>query len=217
MEIDKKLIGLRIKQERNNLHLTQEELAVKLGLNNKSSISQYESGDAIPSDDIKILMANIFNCSIDYLLGKSDKRNNESSNINSSFINIPVLGKIAAGKPIFAQEYIEGVLPVDPNIYGISSSEDYFYLRVSGNSMNQKVKNGDYALIHKQNYAENGDIIVAIVNGDEEATLKKYKKINDDLIALEPQSDDLSYEPIYVDKNTKFQIIGKAIGQFGKF
>ena len=83
--------------------------------------------------------------------------------------------------------------------------------------MNLKVQNGDYALIHKQDYAENGDIIVAIVNGDDEATLKRYKKINDEIVMLEPMST-YPMEPIVINlKETKFQIIGKAIGQFGKF
>lgn len=131
--------------------------------------------------------------------------------------NIPVLGKIAAGQPILANEYLEGYLPVDPNVYGMKTHDDYFYLKVSGESMNLKVHNGDYALIHKQDYANDGDIIVAIVNGDDEATLKKYKRINENTIALEPMST-LPMEPIYVNlKETKFQIIGKAIGQFGKF
>lgn len=77
MEFDKKLIGSRIKFERTNINLTQEDLALKLGLNNKSSISQYEKGDAIPSDDIKLKMCQLFNCSLDYLLGKSNIRNPE--------------------------------------------------------------------------------------------------------------------------------------------
>ncbi len=142
--------------------------------------------------------------------------NNTVSNLNKLF-NIPVLGKIAAGQPILAEEYLEGYLPVDPNIYGMTTPDDYFYLKVSGESMNLKVHNGDYALIKKQDYAENGDIIVAIVNGDDEATLKRYKKINDEIVMLEPMST-LPMEPIVINlKETKFQIIGKAIGQFGKF
>ena len=160
-----------------------------------------------------------------YLIGRNSSNITDFVNnydfqkdINTnSLIKVPIIGKIAAGKPILAQENLEGYLPIDPSIYGMSTADDLFYLRVSGNSMNQKVKNGDYALIHKQNYAENGDIVVAIVNGDDEATLKRYKEINKDLIALEPMSDDPSYETIYIDKNTKFQIIGKAIGQFGRF
>lgn len=136
----------------------------------------------------------------------------------AKFEPIPVIGKIAAGQPILAQENIESYLPVDPNIYGLTSTDDLFYLLVSGQSMNMKVKNGDYALIHKQDYAEDGDIVVAIVNGDDEATLKRYKKLNDQFVLLEPMSTDPSIEAITVDlKNTNFKIIGKAIGQFGKF
>lgn len=140
---------------------------------------------------------------------------NETS---SHFQQIPIIGKIAAGQPILAEKYIEGYLPVDPNIYGMSTSEDLFYLRISGESMNLKVKNGDYALIKKQDYAEDGDIVAVIVNSDDEATLKRYKKLNDQFVLLEPMSTDLTIESITVDlKTTKFQIIGKAIGQFGKF
>lgn len=143
---------------------------------------------------------------------------NYSASINNKLFNIPVLGKIAAGQPILAEEYLEGYLPVDPNIYGMTVPDDYFYLKVSGESMNLKVHNGDYALIKKQDYAENGDIVVAIVNGDDEATLKKYKKLNEQFVLLEPMSTDPTIETITIDlKNTKFQIIGKAIGQFGKF
>lgn len=142
---------------------------------------------------------------------------NLNSNLTNKLFNIPVLGKIAAGQPILAEEYLEGYLPVDPNVFGMTTYDDYFYLKVSGESMNLKVHNGDYALIHKQDYADDGDIIVAIVNGDDEATLKKYKIINESTIALEPMST-LPMEPIYVNlKDTNFKIIGKAIGQFGKF
>ncbi len=78
MELDKKAIGNRINIERKNIGLTQEELAIKLGLNNKSSVSQYEKGDTLPGDDIKVQMCNLFNCSLDYLLCKSDVRNSEN-------------------------------------------------------------------------------------------------------------------------------------------
>ncbi len=145
-----------------------------------------------------------------------------SSPINTVYtnklFNIPVLSKIVADKPTLADEYLEGYLPVDPKMYGMTTANDYFYLKVLGESMNLKVHNGDYALIHQQIYAENGDIIVAIVNGDNEATIKRYKKLNDQFILLEPMSTDPTIESRTIDlKNSKFQIIGKAIGQFGKF
>ena len=136
---------------------------------------------------------------------------------NKDLTSVPILGKITAGQPILVEENIEGYLPVDPNIYGVTTSDDLFYLRVSGESMNLKVKNGDYALIRKQDYAEDGDIIVAIVNGNDEATLKRYKKINDEIVMLEPMST-YPMEPIIINlKETNFKIIGKAMGYFGKF
>lgn len=69
------ILGKRIEFERNRLGLNQIELAKKLNLSSSASISQYESGDRIPSDDIKLKMCELFNCSLDYLMGKSDIRN----------------------------------------------------------------------------------------------------------------------------------------------
>lgn len=210
----------RIKQLREEFKFSQNDLAEKLG-GAPSSIAMYEKGDRKPSLEVLIKLSEIFDCSIDYLLGKSSARHFElyaEDWENPNLVTIPVIGKIAAGKPILAQENIEGTLPIDLSIYGLTTAENLFYLLVSGQSMNMKVKNGDYALIHKQDYAEDGDIVVAIVNGDDEATLKRYKKLNDQFVLLEPMSTDPSIEAITVDlKNTNFKIIGKAIGQFGKF
>ena len=69
------ILGKRIEFERIGLKLSQIELAKRLNLSSSASISQYESGDRIPSDDIKLKMCEIFNCSLDYLMGKTDVRN----------------------------------------------------------------------------------------------------------------------------------------------
>ena len=71
------ILGKRIESERIRLGLNQIELAKKLNLSSSASISQYESGDRVPSDDIKLKMCELFNCSLDYLMGKSDVRNPE--------------------------------------------------------------------------------------------------------------------------------------------
>lgn len=71
------ILGKRIELERTRLGLNQIELAKKLNLSSSASISQYESGDRVPSDDIKLKMCEIFDCSLDYLLGKTDIRNIE--------------------------------------------------------------------------------------------------------------------------------------------
>ena len=140
----------------------------------------------------------------------------EENNLTSLKL-LPVYGIIKAGEPNWAEQNIISYIPFDSSIDGFSDKEDYFYLKVDGESMNQIIKNGDYALIRKQNYANNGEIIVALVNGYD-ATLKKYKQLNEQFVLLEPISNDSSIESISVDlKTTSFQILGKFVGYFGKY
>lgn len=210
LKLDDKLINTMYNMTFDSRKYSKEfdTLVSKLPIETQNKV--YNISSEILSKTKEIMTSTINNISI-------RAKYNIDDNITNKLFNIPVLGKIAAGQPILADEYLEGYLPVDPNIYGITTPDDYFYLKVSGESMNLKVHNGDYALIHKQDYAENGDIIVAIVNGDDEATMKRYKKINNEIVMLEPMST-LPMEPIVINlKETKFQIIGKAIGQFGKF
>ncbi len=211
LELDDNLLDImyKIALENSSKHKNQFNILVsKLPEETKKRV--YEINSKILSETNKIMKNAINSISIRAKYSIED-------NITNKLFSIPILGKITAGQPILAEEHLERYLPVDPNIYGMTTPDDYFYLKVSGESMNLKIHNGDYALVRKQDYAENGDIIVAIVNGDDEATLKKYKKISDEMIMLEPMST-YSIEPIIINlKETKFQIIGKAIGQFGKF
>ena len=204
----------RIKKLREEFHMTQQELADKLN-GAKSTIAMYENETRKPSMEVLLKLSEIFNCSIDYLLGKSDIKNPDLKN---KLFLIPIIGKVAAGKPIFANENIEGYLPIDPLMYNLTSSNGFFFLQIQGESMNKLIKNGSYALIKKQDYAENGDVIVAIVNGDDEATVKRYKQLNEQFIMLEPVSEDSSFQPITIDlKSTKFSIIGKVVGDFKRW
>lgn len=132
--------------------------------------------------------------------------------LKSNLHMCPVYGQISAGQPNWAEECLEGYLPIDPNLMGIISPEQCFFLRVKGESMNQLIKNGAYALIRKQDIVENGEVAVVLVNGDE-ATLKKFTQ-HGDVIVLEPMSDDPSFKTQIYDKNTRIQILGKYIGKF---
>lgn len=206
--------GSNLKKIRQNSDLTQEELAKRINTS-RSNIANYENDKNMPSIDILEKLSEIFNCSIDYLLGKSDIKNPD---LKDKLFLIPIVGKVAAGKPIFANENIEGYLPIDPLMYNLTSPNGFFFLQIQGESMNKLIKNGSFALIKKQDYAENGDVIVAIVNGDDEATIKRYKQLNEQFIMLEPVSEDSSFQPITIDlKNTKFSIIGKVIGDFKRW
>lgn len=206
--------GTNLKKIRQDNDLTQEELAKKIDTS-RSNIANYENDKNMPSIDILEKLSEIFNCSIDYLLGKSDIK---TPDLKDKLFLIPIVGKVAAGKPIFANENIEGYLPIDPLMYNLTSPNGFFFLQIQGESMNKLIKNGSFALIKKQDYAENGDVIVAIVNGDDEATVKRYKQLNKQFVMLEPVSEDSAFQPITIDlKNTKFSIIGKVIGDFKRW
>lgn len=160
------------------------------------------------------------NISVDDLLKVLDEEqeltlNAESQQTKKLIDAVPLLGKIAAGSPIFADENIESYMPVMPSILSKNSINDLFYLRVCGESMNERIPNNSFVLVKKQEYAENDDIVVAIVNGDNEATLKRYHQINDHMIVLKPESNDKSFKEIYIDlKTTDFLIVGKVIGYY---
>ena len=130
----------------------------------------------------------------------------------TSTIPIPVYGKISAGIPNWAEECLDGYLPIDPNLMGITNLDDCFFLKVNGESMNKEIRNGAYALIRKQDSVEDGEIAAVLVNGFE-ATLKKFSR-QEDFIILEPMSTDDSFKTQIYDKKTNIKILGKYIGKF---
>ncbi len=123
-------------------------------------------------------------------------------------INIPVLGTITAGLPILAEENIEDIFPLP--IEHVRSNKELFMLHVKGDSMIEAgIHNGDLAIIEKDNYAENGTIVVALI--DNEATLKRFFKEKDH-IRLQPENRSMS--PIIVDNCT---ILGKLVGLYREY
>lgn len=121
-------------------------------------------------------------------------------------IDIPVIGRVAAGTPITAEENMDGTFPVPAQFV----QGTCFMLRVRGESMiNVGIMDGDLILVEQQNTAENGDIVVAMIDGFEsEATVKTYYK-EDDHIRLQPENDTMS--PIIV---RDVSIQGKVRGVF---
>lgn len=124
----------------------------------------------------------------------------------------PVYGQISAGQPNWAEECLEGYLPIDPNLMGIINPEECFFLRINGESMNKLIRNGAYALIRKQDTVENGEVAAVLVN-DFDATLKKFTQ-QGNLIILEPCSDDSNYKTQVYNEETQIRILGKYIGKF---
>ena len=110
-------------------------------------------------------LANFFNVTTDYLLGKDIKDNNKG-------VKIPVLGVVPAGVPI---EAIEEILEYEEITPEMAKSGEYFGLKVKGDSMSPNILEGDVLIVRKQEDANSGDICVVMVNGDD-ATVKKIKK-----------------------------------------
>ncbi|QGT99418.1 SOS-response repressor and protease LexA [Candidatus Syntrophocurvum alkaliphilum] len=118
-------------------------------------------------------------------------------------LNLPVVGDVAAGTPILAQENIEEYFPVPVSFIGQGT---HFILKVKGESMiDAGILDGDYLIVKQQNTATNGEIVVAMLN--EEATVKRYFK-RDNYIELQPENTTL--EPITV--NEDITILGKVAG-----
>ena len=117
-------------------------------------------------------------------------------------VNIPLIGSVAAGQPILAQENIENYFPVPSDLL---PNQEAFMLRVKGEIMiNAGIFNGDQIIVAQQDTAENGDIIVALM--DDSATVKRFYR-EDDHVRLQPENDTM--EPIIT---TDVQILGKVIG-----
>lgn len=125
-------------------------------------------------------------------------------------VSVPLLGRVRAGEPILAIENIEGYINLDRSFV---SSEDVFFLRIKGDSMIEAhIQDGDFALVKPQPNAENGEVVVALI--EDEATIKRIFQKRD-LIRLEPAHP--SMEPIVVKKGEKkVTVVGKVVGIFRK-
>lgn len=137
----------------------------------------------------------------------------EKENNNNNVTTIPIVGMVAAGTPILAQENIEGMLTVDK--YLARSPNGIFALKIKGNSMVKAgILDGDYVIVHQQRDAEEGDTIVALI--EDEATVKKfYKDKSSKRVILQPANDNM--KPLYVDPSyDKFMIVGKVKGVIRK-
>ena len=122
-------------------------------------------------------------------------------------VNVPIIGKVSAGQPLLAVENIDGYFPI-PSEY--MPNNKTFMLVVQGNSMiNAGIFNGDYVIVEQQPTAENGQKVVALV--EDSATVKTFYK-EDGHIRLQPENDTM--EPIIVEQDQFFQILGKVIGVF---
>ena len=120
---------------------------------------------------------------------------------------VPIVGRVTAGEPILADHNVEDYFPL-PNY--ITRNKDIFIVRVQGESMiNAGIYDKDYIIVNSQSYAENGDIVVALI--EDEVTVKRFFK-EKNIIRLQPENDTM--QPIYAEN---VAILGKVVGLFREF
>lgn len=186
----------KIKHLRKQNNLTQDDLAKRLGVA-KTTVSTWERGGNRPLMDKIVVMSDMFNVPISYFFDEPTE--------DIEIVNIPLLGAISCGDPITA---IENVDEYQKEIKSQLPTGNLFYLKAKGNSMYPIIPDGAMVMVREQIDVENGEIAAVLINGDEEATIKRVRRINDHIL-LEPENKE--YNSLIIDKSNPARIIGKVV------
>lgn len=195
-----------LKSLRTEKGLSQTDLAKITGLT-RSAIGMYEVGKREPNFETLEILADFFNVDMNTLLGKNSITNKLAPNVHGLYsINtrkIPLLGKIACGKPIMTEECFEGYVQAGTNI------RVDFCLVAKGDSMiNARIYDGDIVFIRQQPEVENGEIAAILIDGG--VTLKRVYYYD---TSIELRAENPKYRPMIFKKDEyhQFKILGKAI------
>ena len=197
-------VGERLRQAREMNHITLEEAGKKVDVH-KSTVLRWENGE---TEKIKLpiieLLSNYYNVNPAWLMGYDVPMKEINNKINSN-TKIPLLGIVKAGYNYLAEENIIDYVSVTDSSL---NNTDFFALRVKGDSMIPEIYENDIAIVKKQDDFENGDYVVALINGDE-ATIKKGYKTDSGLL-LQPINQSVA--PLIFDKETIKSMPVKIIG-----
>ena len=151
-----------------------------------STLSDWKNGRSHPKTAKMKLLADYFGVSLEYITGQAES--GQIPRLAPDFLRIPIIGEIRAGSPIITNESVLGYEYAD-----VSDTDEYFYLKVQGDSMkNIGMVDGSLVLFHKQQYAEDGEIVACLVGG-ESATVKRFHR-SKKTVYLMPENED--YQPI---------------------
>ena len=193
-------VGQRIFEARKKRKISRKEIANFLQVH-ETTIKRYEDGDTkkLPTDKLEKI-AKYLNTSIDNLMGWEVE--------SSQGIQIPVLGTVTAGIPISA---VENILDYEEIPQSWKTQGDFFGLKIKGDSMYPEINDGDTVIVRQQSTANNGDTIIALINGDD-ATCKRYERTKTGLMLIPNNS---SYTPIFYTneeiESLPVTVIGKVV------
>jgi len=205
MEMGQKIYNLRTQKG-----LTLEELGDMVGVG-KSTVRKWENGMIANMKRDKILkVSEALGTTPAYLMGWEE----DSPTPKRRAITIDVLGHVAAGIPL---EAIEDIIDTEEIDEDLARTGTFFGLKIKGDSMTPNICDGDVVIVRQQDDAENGDIVIATINGDE-ATCKRLRKYRE---GIELISNNPSYEPFEFTNeeilNRPVRIIGKVVELRRKF
>lgn len=197
-----------IKRRREELRMTQGDLAGKTGYADKTMISKIEKGVIdLPQSKIQ-LFADALRTTPRELMGWADEAPGPAAS------RIPVLGRVAAGIPIDA---ISDILDWEEIPSRLGRTGEFFALKIKGHSMEPRIADGDVVIVHCQPDADSGDVVIVQVNGDH-ATCKKLSKHESgiSLISFNPAYDPINYTNDQIE-SLPVTIIGKVIENRQKY
>ena len=175
--------------------MSQDTLAEKLGYKSFTTVQKWEDGSAFPRVSTLKKIAEIFDIDLDHLL---------NLNIRADKVAVPIIGEVKAGYDLYANEDIYGYEYCNNNEYG---SGEFFYLKVKGDSMiDVRIGQGDIVYVKKQNYLDDNDIGVFLLDNNE-VTIKRVKFDKDDIILKAANKN-------YADrrfKSDEIKILGKVL------
>lgn len=192
----------RIYELRTQMGITMKEAAARLGMPYTTYVN-YEKGTREPNSETLILLARFFGTTIDNLLGKTDALIPPGFQPKPEMSAVPLVGSIACGTPILAEQNIEARIGV-PALWQAD-----FALTCHGNSMAAMIQDGDIVCIRKQPEVENGEI--AAVRIGEEATLKRFYRQGDTVML---QAENPAFSPLVYtrDQLNEITIEGRVVG-----
>lgn len=200
-------VGQRIFEARKRRKISRKEIADFLQVH-ETTIKRYEDGNTkkLPTDRLEKI-AKYLNTSIEYLMGWEEEQKPQG-------VKIPVLGTVPAGIPISA---VEDMLDYEEIPKSWENQGEFFGLKIKGDSMLPILTDGDIVIVRKQSTADNGDTVIAMVNGDD-ATCKRYERSNNGIMLIPNNS---SYTPTFYTNeeiaSLPVTIIGKVVELRRKF
>ncbi len=203
-------VGERMKARRKQLGMSAEQIAEQLNIS-PSTVYRYENGDIEKMGIDKLTpIAKALRTTPAYLMGWDTPEQSLPPDAipfdPTKGHRIPILGRISAGLPLYAEEHIEGYTLTDLN-----GGAEYFALRVHGDSMNAiGINDGYLIIVRRQDEVEQGEIAVVMVGGDD-ATVKRFYS-SETTVTLMPQSTNPEHKPQMYDlSKTAIHVLGKVV------